>query len=364
MAATVRFLDTFYLASAEELQLEIDHYAKEHNGENLVNLQDRDGQTLAHHIAANPGGFLDPGLVSILLKNKPDFSIKDKEGNTPLHIITFICHHRDAAPIFMDFVQYAAKTQFDFSSLNNEGLSVLLIASFTAYHNSLRLGPMSNKSTVAYILAAAKKHDCAINLDVPSTETGATALYHLLDKCRFLEAKMLIEAGASLTGQGDAAVNKSPYSHLLQMLREFKYEYRGNPRCDQRFVIAGVAALEEIKEMMDARLKSSPDTAHLVEDVDKKEEEALQHFINSLQEVSLMMSNNPEPSEEDNSDSDQDEKAASQPLTAQTENPSLPIATLLSASLQTSWGGRASSPDNAAKEKAESANRETPGLKM
>lgn len=324
---SANYLHDLLFLSPDELQTKIDSYAKENNGANLVNAQDENGQTLAHHIAANPAGLLNFETVTILLKNNPDFSIRDNEGNTPMHTITSIGYcDKDAAHMFMYFADHAAKTKFDFSSLNNEGRSVLHMAAIARY---------GRQKPVEYILNAVNNHNYKIDLDVLS-RSGSTALYYLLNHNRFDEAKMLIEAGASLTQHGDSAADRHPYRYTSQLLRQLydEQDERLGPMID---------SFQKIKTMMEDRLKSSPDTANLVE---AEEEAALQHFMESLQEDSNELELSAATNLiQDEDSSNFDEKTESPHSTTKTESSS--VSQLLSSSLPKSWG--AVSPDKAFK---------------
>ena len=263
------YLHDLLFLSQQDFQMKISEYAERHN-RSLINEQDENGQTLAHHIAANPAGIIGCNLeiIGTVLKNNPDFSLQDNLGNTPMHSITNICHcDKDAAGMFYAFAEYAAQHQFDFSNLkNNKGRGVLHIAAFTRYGRA---------QTVASILNLAEKYKCKIDLDALSGNTGTTALFYLLNHCRYEEAKMLIKAGADVTKQGDFAadcpdkdgepISRQPYHYTLELLSRLRCE--GDVRLNPM-----IESLEEIKIMMESKLSN-----------EVKETAAFDNFIKTLQ---------------------------------------------------------------------------------
>jgi ankyrin repeat protein len=183
---------------------------------NLIQEKDEEGMTLLHH-AANIGRLVGTQLAGELLKvlfaiPGLNFHIKDHRGNTPVHTAAIGCEHRVTyQSIFPQFLKKALEHGFDFSTLNNEGESVLHIATKISYDSSV-FGRLDNVSNMGNCNVrnmgncnVRNMDNCApkpkprldvFGLDVLSS-SGSTALSCAIDALLFNEANTLLEAGAN-----------------------------------------------------------------------------------------------------------------------------------------------------------------------
>lgn len=105
---------------------------------NIVTLQDADGMTLLHH-AARLGLVLGSTSISKIFEvlfqaSGLDFCIKDTRGNTPVHMAAICSYERVSCQyVFPYFVREADKRNYDFSTVNKNGNSVLEIAMRVSY---------------------------------------------------------------------------------------------------------------------------------------------------------------------------------------------------------------------------------------
>lgn len=202
---TVEFLRELSQAEPEKIVSAITDFSTKYQGANLVNEQDQLGRILAHYVAER--GLTRKyfsAIQEVLFTHGSDFSIQDNNGDTPMHVMASNSEERASSYMFRDYIDHAARTHFDFSLLNNAGLSVLHLASISQYVNRTMGLVMSEDKNVAYILNAAQANNLVINLDVLS-RSGSTALYYLINHQRYDEANLLLDAGAdpSLYGSKD-----------------------------------------------------------------------------------------------------------------------------------------------------------------
>ena len=229
---TADYLKNLSKVSGDEISSEIKKFAEKYNGANLLNEQDVQGCTLAHYVADR--GLTqkyDGYILDVLAENNVDFSIKNKMGNTPMHIMAINSEERASAYMFVDFIKYAAKTKFDFAALNNQGLSVLHIAAINQYADTIMGHFVLRKyENIKYILEAAKENNLSINLNVLS-RSGSTALFYLINHARYDEANLLLDAGADHQLYGDNAADRSPMKQVkehLHLLKEMKSDEEGS----------------------------------------------------------------------------------------------------------------------------------------
>ncbi len=208
---TVAFLRGLAHEEADTIQSEIQKFSKEHPDQpNLLNEQDAAGRTVAHYVA-------ERGLQQVLFDNDADFSIQDNQGNTPMHVMAYNCHEKASADIFEDYIHYAAKKGFDFALLNHDGLSVLHIAAIEQYQRF----PFPAKQNIKYILESAQANDLRINLNVLS-RSGSTALFYLINHCRYQEANLLLDAGVDPAKCGEGADDRKPINEVDNQLAAIK----------------------------------------------------------------------------------------------------------------------------------------------
>jgi len=163
----------------------------------LVAEQDETGKTLLHYVA-NAARFLGSPALSqtlTLLLTAPErnFNIQDDNGNTPMHYAALCCKHhpKTGEYVFPAFIKEAVKNGFDFSKLNDEGYTVLHLATTTSFEFPFSGISINNAATVL-------NHAPEPGLNVLST-AGKTALSYALCHFRFQEATSLLQAGADVT---------------------------------------------------------------------------------------------------------------------------------------------------------------------
>ena len=167
----------------------------------IINKQDELGKTILHCVAelglrmgSNSGS-----LILYLLFNadpKANFSIKDNDGNTPVHIAAALCNDLVTCRfVFPNFVQHAAEDGFNFSILNNEGHAVIHLAALLGY-----VGYPLRYNTITELLS----NSFQIDIDVLSS-AGCTAFFYAINNNRLVEAHTLLDAGADplLFGNSD-----------------------------------------------------------------------------------------------------------------------------------------------------------------
>jgi ankyrin repeat protein len=181
----------------------------------LIEAQDEQGMTLLHH-AADIGRSLGHSsareVLNVLFASPGiNWNIKNNSGNTPVHVAATLCQDRTTYElIFPEFVKTASEHGFDFSTLNNQGQSVLHLATKISYER----WPIGRQNNVRNMLNNAPNP----GLDVLSS-SGSTALYYAINGHLFSEANTLLEAGANplLFGSPD----RSP----LGMIAEQRQNY-------------------------------------------------------------------------------------------------------------------------------------------
>lgn len=188
-----------------------DLYIALRNNPKLINEQDELGKTILHY-AAEMGlrmGSNSGSLILYLLFNtdpKADFSIKDKEGNTPVHIAASRCDDEVTCFfVFPNFVKHAAENGFNFSILNNNGHAVIHLAALLGYVNY-----PSRYNTIEKFLDNCFQSD----IDILSS-AGGTAFFYAINNCRLVEAHALLDAGADPLLFGTSDCNP------LKMVDEF-----------------------------------------------------------------------------------------------------------------------------------------------
>lgn len=163
------------------------------NPEIIHEQDEKDGLTLAHS-AATIGSVLNPNEASLihdLLFKMPglNLNIKDKSGNTPVHVAALYCGDRVSGEYtFPRYIKQAKKLGFDFSTLGQGGQAILHIAARNSYGPSI----FGSRNSIATLLALVP--DIDVNV---FSNSGSTALFYTIDFMHFAEADCLLEAGAN-----------------------------------------------------------------------------------------------------------------------------------------------------------------------
>lgn len=157
----------------------------------LINEQDECGRTLLHLCAAGDGIYSGTVIKLLLSINCADFSIKDAEGNTPMHIAAYNANHREAYDnIYPMFVKECTRKNFDFNMLNERGLAVIHIATIIKFE--LEVGCYNfSRSCLGLLLDIAPD----IDLNVLSS-SGSTAFFYAIAHGKIDDATRLFDAGA------------------------------------------------------------------------------------------------------------------------------------------------------------------------
>ncbi len=106
---------------------------------NIINLRDINGKTLLDHAAMS--GFINGskaiGLLLQILFNQPniDFSCRDEQGDTCMHVLAKCCHDRMTNEFIMPrFVEGALKHGYNFSIQNNDKYTFLDYIAYNTYN--------------------------------------------------------------------------------------------------------------------------------------------------------------------------------------------------------------------------------------
>lgn len=187
------------------------------NEPGLITKQDENGKTLLHY-AARIGtlmGSTNASKILNVLFNAPgiDFTIKDNAGNTPVHVAAFYCEDRTTCQyVFPAFVKEATKHKFNFSTLGQQGQSVLHITTRTSYTDPRGLlGRINNVKNVLN-----NTTDSGLNV---LSSSGSTAFYYAVNHLHLDEADALLDAGANpiLFGSKD----RDPLAMIEEYLKLF-----------------------------------------------------------------------------------------------------------------------------------------------
>jgi ankyrin repeat protein len=210
----------------------------------IIKEQDENGQTILHH-AAHIGLGLGSNSASLILEllfeaKGADFSIRDNNGDTPVHIAAKLCHDRSTCDfIFPNYISKASETGFDFSQLNNQGQAVLHIAARNTEY-SFYVGDLMGRqrNNVETIIESVPN----IDLNVLSS-SGSTALFYALNHGRFYKAETLLKAGADpKCGSQDRRPEKQ--------LKEFEEELKNNTTLEPERVKWFTESIEKIRNLI------------------------------------------------------------------------------------------------------------------
>lgn len=209
---------------------------------NLIKERGDHGETLLH-LAARKYWYDRSAAESILrvLFDAPgaDFSLKDDDGDTATHVAarSIDRHQTNFHFVFPAFVKKAAEVNFDFSTANNRGLTVLHL-SIIITHSF----PWGNACGDAVVLEHAK--DPAINA---LSSSGSTALFYAINHLHFVAAENLLNAGANPTKFG--APDRDPFAMIEKYLQEAR-EQLSEEEPDNRTQIELITKLTSLKQKM------------------------------------------------------------------------------------------------------------------
>ncbi len=193
MAVTAVFLKDLLDLPIGELIAKIQAYQQE-QGRNLLNEQDEMGRTLIHHLVQSIYYYYHPQSFDLILQNNPDLMIRDELGNTALHVAVYAYrdlheYTHETVTVFVKLLTYASQNSFDFSILNDIGLTVI--------HCAVTNGEVPNNPDFNAVKQLIQNVP-GIDLDVLSQE-GTTPLYRAIHHSYFEAGKLLLEAGADVT---------------------------------------------------------------------------------------------------------------------------------------------------------------------
>jgi ankyrin repeat protein len=124
-----------------------------------INIKNSDGDSLLHNAATNYD------MILLFIK-KIDVNIKNKNNDTPLHVL---CKHINSIKKMQLFIKNGA----DINAINNDGNTPLHILSKSYdYHNN------NNKDAIFLIVNNIKK----VNINIKNNE-GKTPIHYMIEKC-------------------------------------------------------------------------------------------------------------------------------------------------------------------------------------
>ena len=203
------FYNLVYDVNTEQLQAllkEDPHFA---------DTPDERGSTLLHHAATIGSGIFSnknkeqiTTFLSVLLKAPGNcLSVKDASGNTPLHIVMRRPDSKFTKIILPLFIQAAVDLDFDFSTLDSSGRTVLQVA----------VQAVDSDVKIEKLWEIAKK---ASTFDVNTLSgLGVTAFFYAIERSNYIAAHMLLKIGADPTKQVPLA---------LDIHEKWKYVEGGN----------------------------------------------------------------------------------------------------------------------------------------
>ncbi|MET3106201.1 ankyrin repeat protein [Oxalobacteraceae bacterium GrIS 2.11] len=212
-----------------------------------LNEQDERGMTILHH-SASIGimmGSNSASLIHQLLFNADgiDFTIKDENGNTPVHIAG--CYAEDRVTcdyIFPNFVRKAISLGFDCTTRGVKGLTILHLSALNAYTDSWFRGRRENLSHILAILKENKIPNLKAVLDTLS-DSGSTALYYCVNHLLLKEARELLEAGAD--PQLCGAPDRNPVNEVGRLKQDIQAGKTGGSYTEQE-----QARLDELNQSL------------------------------------------------------------------------------------------------------------------
>lgn len=161
----------------------------------IIHERDENGKTLLHH-AAMIGlitGSHYSSLIHNLLFEMPgiDFTKKDLEGNTPVHIAANYGRDRQThLSVFKRYALAAKEHGFNFSTLNNAGQAVIHIVTRELYYDYI----FGLRSNLGWLI----DNIPGLNLDVLSS-SGSSALFYAINHLHLEQATFLLDHKADPT---------------------------------------------------------------------------------------------------------------------------------------------------------------------
>lgn len=212
----------------------------------LITEQDENGMTLLHHAAKIDRKDNATQILNVLF-NDPgiDFSIKDNKNNTPVHAAAFSLDNRVTCEyVFPIFVKEAAKHGFYFSTLGENGFSVLHIAAIKSHYKP---NDIYNQGTNTNNVESVLKNVPNPGLDVLS-DYGSTALHFAICCLHFEEAKSLLSAGASPMKCGSPELN--PIASVERLLEHAKSTLPPTSSYAYKEMQGMIDSLDELKQII------------------------------------------------------------------------------------------------------------------
>lgn len=165
---------------------------------------------MLHYAASSRNCSIRRVLTVLFTYPNLDFTVKDNQNNTPLHVAALCCEDRttynDVLPMLL---AEAGRRGFNFSTLGQNGQSVLHISARISFTEITSFSPMfgQRKNNVRNVLE--KVANPGLNL---LSLSGATAFFYAISHCHIEEANALLNAGAdpSLCGSPE----KDPFSMI------------------------------------------------------------------------------------------------------------------------------------------------------
>ncbi len=184
----------------------------------LITQQDEEGATILHHIVeygAIAGKHTIAPILDILFKTPGlDFHIKDIRRDTPLHIAAALCYQETTSQfLFPALVQAAEKHNFNFSTLDQEGNTVLHIATKTQYEDIYGKKTHNGTTVIA--------HAANPGLNVLSA-AGKTAFFYAVKQAISKHSDFDFSAVDALLNAGaDPILHESNDDNPLTMLEKY-----------------------------------------------------------------------------------------------------------------------------------------------
>ncbi|MGA8164944.1 MAG: ankyrin repeat domain-containing protein [Waddliaceae bacterium] len=230
---------------AERLRHAIFEWKKKGKEKNFIDRQDKRGKTLSHAIAGRnfwPEDWLSiKKLLRVVFRDcKPDFTIPDEEGCTPLHSAMLKSGSRDSWPMIKEYIHYAAQNKVDFLILNGAGFSALHLACIHAHGPVYEVEGWTvwGETLLSYMLKCLSEYGNAIDLDQLSL-SGTSSFYEAVAHGKYQEAVDLLEAGACPFGFD------CPEKDPLQLIKQLK----SNGSCEYQGETCSLKDFEKVREM-------------------------------------------------------------------------------------------------------------------
>jgi hypothetical protein len=156
----------------------------------LINQQNKDGNTLLHLAVCNPHHMNNDKIITqlkILLEQKElNLTLKNSMKNTPVHQAIMECNNETSCfSILPLIIEAANEKQFDFSTPGYQGKTALHLAAMINFRHQTKA-----TNHVALLLKTTAK----LSLNCLSS-SGSSALFYAIAKTNYQEANALLDAG-------------------------------------------------------------------------------------------------------------------------------------------------------------------------